>query len=73
LEVDVKLHVAYDQTGTIVAAAEVGEDGGDRIEPRPGQTVADLDIPGEAGQSPAGEYVHRLRVDTDRQQLVWIG
>jgi hypothetical protein len=57
-----KLHVAYDQHGNIVAAAEVGPKGtGDQPVARSGISVAELEVPKEFAKS-ISEDLHRLHV-----------
>jgi hypothetical protein len=65
-----KLHVAYDQHGNIVAAAEVGPKGsGDQPVTRSGISVAELEVPKEFATS-VSEHLPRLHVDVKARKLV---
>ena len=66
-----KLHIAHDESGRILAATEAGAKGaGDRPIPRPGMTVVELEVPKEHASSKLSEYVHRLHVDVGARKLV---
>ena len=66
-----KLHVAHDENGKILAATEIGPKGaGDRPVARPGMSVAEFDVPKEFAGSKLGEFVHRLHVDVRAHKLV---
>jgi hypothetical protein len=56
-----RLHVAYTEDGTIVAAAV---EGGDPPQEQVGLTVAELDAPSEVGDQPLEQYLENLTVDT---------
>jgi hypothetical protein len=56
-----RLHVAYTEDGTIVAAAV---EGGDPPQEQAGLTVAELEAPGEVGDQPLEQYLGNLTVDT---------
>jgi hypothetical protein len=61
-----KLHVAYTEDGTIVAAAV---EGGDPPHEEVGLTVAELDVPGDVGDQPFERYLENLTVDTQKKTL----
>jgi hypothetical protein len=61
-----KLHVAYTEDGTIVAAAV---EGGDPPQEENGVKVAELDVPDEVGDQPLEQYVGSLTVDTQTGKL----
>lgn len=66
-----KIHVAYDQDGRILAAAESGPKGaGDRPVGGIGVNVAELEVPTELANTSFGEHVHRLHVDVATKKLV---
>jgi hypothetical protein len=66
-----KLHVAYDQNGRIVGAAEVDPKGaGDKPVAQPGVSVAELDVPKEFHGKNFSEYLHHLHVDVGARKLV---
>ena len=64
-----KLHVAYDQDGKILAAVKA-EPGGDRFVAQPGVTLAELDVPTEFEQAEFTSFVHLLHVDVGQQRLL---
>jgi hypothetical protein len=67
----VKLHVAFDQHGNIVAAAEAGVKGaGDKPLAKPGLKVGEMEVPKEFSGKKFHEYVHRLHVDVGAEKLV---
>jgi hypothetical protein len=66
-----KLHVAYDQHGRILAAAEAGVKGaGDKPVAKLGMSVAELEVPHEFASTKLHEYVHRLHVDVGAKKLI---
>jgi hypothetical protein len=66
-----KLHVAYDKIGKIVAAGEIGPKGaGDKPVAQPDISVAEMEVPEEHSGKKLSEYLHRLRVDVGAQKLV---
>jgi hypothetical protein len=66
-----KLNVAYDKNGRIVAAAEAGSrPAGDRPIAPSGMSVAELDVPSEFHGKKFTDYVHRLHVDVAGKKLV---
>jgi hypothetical protein len=66
-----KLNIAYDQNGRIIAAAEVGpKEAGDQIAAQPGVSVAELEVPKEFDGQKLSDYVHRLDVDVGARKLV---
>jgi hypothetical protein len=68
------LQVAYDASGRILAAAwaaaEVGPQEADVPAGQPGMTVTELQVPTSLENTDPSEFIHRLKVDVDRQQLV---
>jgi hypothetical protein len=66
-----KLYVAHDEKGRILAAAEAGKKGaGDRPVPRPGMSVVELEVPKELADSKLSDFAHRLQVDVAAKKLV---
>ena len=66
-----KLHVAYDQQGKIIAAAVAGVKGaGDRPVAKPGMSVAELEVPREFTDRKLHEYIYRLQVDVGAKRLM---
>ncbi len=63
-----KLRVAYNQHGEILAATEGGSHG-DQIVAQPGVTVADLDVPSQFEKAKLDDFVHRLHVDVHQKRL----
>jgi len=61
-----RLHIAYNQNGRILAAAEPDADA---PAPGPGVTVAELDVPAEFKNAKPVEYLHLLREDVAKKQL----
>ncbi len=61
-----KLHVAYTEDGTIVAAAM---EGGDPPQEEAGITVAEVDAPSDAEDQPLEQYVESFTVDTQAGTL----
>ena len=64
-----RLHVAHDVTGRIVAASRADQDG-DRPLERAGVTVTELDVPADLANNEFHEVLHLLRVDTTASRLV---
>ena len=64
-----KIHIAYDQHGRILAAA--AQDG-DRPAAGPGVTVAELAVPKEFEKLEPHKFFHRLRVDVAKKELLKI-
>jgi hypothetical protein len=65
------IHVVHDQNGRIVGAAEVGPKGaGDKPVPKPGMSVAELEVPKEFANKKASEFLHLLHVDVGARKLV---
>ena len=62
-----KLHVAYNQHGRILAAAEQGAD---QPAAMPGVTIAELDVPAEFEKGKPIEFLHLLRVDVTKRKLI---
>ena len=65
-----RVHVAHDKHGRIIAAAETGKGGGDILVARPGATVAELELPEKFADVKLSESLHLLRVDTKSKRLV---
>jgi hypothetical protein len=65
-----KVNVAYDHHGRIMAAGEVGPGAGDKPVARPGVSVAELDVPAEFEGKKLGEFMHLVHVDTAGRKLV---
>jgi hypothetical protein len=61
-----KIHVAYDQHGRILAASELG---GDAPAQMPGTTVAELDVPKEFERAQATDCLHLLHVNVGQRKL----
>jgi hypothetical protein len=61
-----KLHVAYTEDGTIVAAAV---EGGDPPQEETGITVAELNVPSDVEDQPLEQLVQSLTVDTQAGTL----
>jgi hypothetical protein len=61
-----KLNVAFNEQGKILAAAE---EGADQPAEMPGVTVAELDVPREFEGREALEFMHLLRVDVRGRKL----
>jgi hypothetical protein len=64
-----KLHVAYDQHGKILAATEA-KSGEDRIVAPPGATLAELDVPTKFEKGNFTDFIHLLQVDIRQKRLV---
>jgi hypothetical protein len=65
-----KLHLAYDKQGKIVAAAESGPKGaGDRPVAQPDINVAEVDVPEEFSGKKLSEFLHLLQVDVKTRKL----
>ena len=64
-----KLHVAYDQHGRILAIATQD---GDRPAEMPGVTVAELNVPAEFEKLEPHKFFHLLRVDVHKKELIKI-
>jgi hypothetical protein len=62
-----RLHVAYDRHGRILAAAQ--EDA-DQPAEMSGVTVTELDVPAEFEGAEPHEFLHLLDVDVDQRRLV---
>jgi len=68
---EMKLYVAHNEQGVIVAAAEVGRKGtGDQPVAKPGISVAEFDVPNEFADKKLSEYLHSLQVDVGARKLV---
>jgi hypothetical protein len=68
-----KLHVLYDDAGTILAAVRLGQDESApvlRPVPQAGQFSADLDVPHDCCHLDFLELCRTLCVDTKQQTLV---
>jgi hypothetical protein len=66
-----KLHVAHDQHGRILGAAEVGPKGaGDKPVAKPGTSVAEMEVPKEFADKKLSEFMHHLHVDVGARKLV---
>jgi hypothetical protein len=66
-----KLRVAYDREGRIIAAAEVSaESGVDSVAPREDLSVVEADVPEEFANSTFAEFVTLLRMDVQTGKLV---
>ena len=63
-----RFSIVYDDNGTILSASE-GDDITGRPVPRPGENVADLDIPDDLPDAGLHEAVERLLVDVDPRKL----
>jgi hypothetical protein len=61
-----KLHVAYDQRGRILAAAEQEAD---QPAEMPGLTVAEIDVPPEFEKTELSELLPLVRVDVAQRRL----
>ena len=61
-----KLHVAYDQRGRILAAADQGAD---QPAEMPGLTVAEVDVPPELEKIELSELLPLVRVDIAELRL----
>jgi hypothetical protein len=64
-----RLHVAHDETGRIVAASRADEHG-DRPVERPGVTVTELEVPTDLAGREIHEVIHLIRVDVRSGALV---
>jgi hypothetical protein len=64
-----KLRVAYDKHGKILAATESKSDG-DRIVAPTGATLAELDVPSKFEKAKLSDFVHLLEVDVSQKRLV---
>jgi hypothetical protein len=62
-----KLHVAHNSEGRILAAA-VEE--GDQPATMPGVTVTELEVPAEFGNADPTEFLHLLHVDVKERKLI---
>jgi hypothetical protein len=66
-----KIQVAYDLDGRILAAApQAGTKSGMHVGAQPGSEVADLDVPAEFEGKHLREFLHLLRVDAVGKRLV---
>jgi hypothetical protein len=63
-----KLRIAYNQHGEILAATEGGAHA-DQIVAPPGVTVEELDVPSKFEKAKFEDFVHRLHVDVHKKQL----
>jgi hypothetical protein len=61
-----KVYVAYNEGGRILAAAEQGAD---QPAEMPGVTVAELDVPAEFENAEPMEFMHLLQVDVEGRRL----
>jgi hypothetical protein len=62
-----KLYVAYNEQGRILAAAE---EGADQPAEMPGANVAELDVPDEFESAELMDFMHLLRVDVKGRRLM---
>lgn len=62
-----KMYVAYDQNGRILAA---GTEEGDRPDDMIGMTIEELDVPREFEKAEPHKFFHLLRVDVDKRKLI---
>jgi len=62
-----RFHVAYNQNGRILAAAE---EGADQPAAMAGTTVETLEVPAEFEDAEPLEFFHRLRVDVRERKLI---
>ncbi|MEU7181783.1 MULTISPECIES: hypothetical protein [Streptomyces] len=71
-----RVHVAYERDGSIVALAEIEENptGGVACRPLPGdgQTVAEADVPGEFTDLPLSQLLSSLRVSEGSEGVLLI-
>jgi hypothetical protein len=67
-EGSMKLRIAYNQHGEILAATQGGSQA-DQIVAPPGVTVAELDVPTKFEKAKFEDFVHRLHVDVHKKQL----
>jgi hypothetical protein len=67
-EGSMKLRIAYNQHGEILAVTEGGSQA-DQIVAPPGVTVAELDVPTKFEKAKFEDFVHRLHVDVHKKQL----
>lgn len=65
-----KLHVAYDESGRIVAASALIDEKSPRIQPRTGERAAEFDVAPKFAEKDLGEFVPLLRVDVSTNKLV---
>jgi hypothetical protein len=63
-----RLHVVYDDEGTILAASQVPS--GDQVLPEAGEHAAEFDVPAEFAGVELQELAQRLRVDVRENQLI---
>jgi hypothetical protein len=62
-----RLHVVYDDEGTILAASQVPS--GDQVLPEAGEHTAEFDVPAEFAGVDLQELAQRLRVDVQENRL----
>ncbi|MFJ6573392.1 hypothetical protein ACIQNU_38870 [Streptomyces sp. NPDC091292] len=64
-----RLHVAYESDGHIVALVEPSDEGRIAVRPLPGdgREVAELEVPDDYAELPLSALRHRLRVATGPQ------
>jgi len=66
-----KLHVAHDGQGRIIAASEIGPKGaGDRPSGRSDLKVVEVEIPEEFHGKSLHEFLHQVQVDVNGRKLV---
>jgi hypothetical protein len=68
-----KLYIAFDRAGRIIAAGEAGPDGGDRPDEQPGLTVAEMDLPEDVTAEGVEEFLGSSVVDVQAQSLQRVG
>ncbi|MFD9816940.1 hypothetical protein [Streptomyces sp. NPDC059080] len=71
-----RVHVAYERDGLIVALTDVGDQGGGiSAHPLPmdGREVAEVDVPDEHANLSLSELAKRLRVDVEATQPRLVG
>jgi hypothetical protein len=64
-----RLHVAFDQDGRIVGAAQAGPDGGDPPSEQPGLTVAEFEVPTDLEKAGMEQCLRSLVVDVKQKKL----
>jgi hypothetical protein len=62
-----KIHVAYDKHGRILAATEAKSD---RIVSPTGAALAEFDVPAKFEKAVFTDFVHLLQVDLSQKRLV---
>lgn len=65
-----KIHIAYDNSGKILAAVESVSPIQARPEVKQGVSVSEFEVPAKFSGKKLQEYLHRLRVDVDAGRLV---